>query len=36
MSGRALLRAYDEDQGKARAGIVKALEQAAIKFARMK
>ena len=36
MSGRALLRAYDEDQGKAKAAIVKALEDAAIKFARSK
>ena len=36
MSGRALLRAYDEDQGKARQAIVKAIEAAAIKFARMK
>lgn len=36
MSGRALLRAYDEDQGKAKAAIIKALEAAALKFARSK
>lgn len=36
MSGRALLKAYDEDRGKAKAGIIKALETAAAKFARGK
>lgn len=32
MSGRALYKAYDEDQGKAKASIIKALEIAAAKF----
>lgn len=32
MSGRALFKAYDEDQGKAKAGVIKALEKAAAKF----
>ena len=34
--GRAMFKAYDEDQGKAKAAIIKALEAAAIKFARSK
>jgi hypothetical protein len=34
MSGRAIFKAYKEDEGKAKAAIVKALEKAAIKFAR--
>lgn len=36
MAGRAMFKAYDEDQGKAKAAIIKALETAAIKFARSK
>lgn len=36
MAGRAMFKAYDEDQGKAKAAIIKALEAAAIKFARSK
>lgn len=32
MSGRALYKAYDQDQGKAKASIIKALEMAAAKF----
>jgi hypothetical protein len=32
MSGRALFKAYDQDQGKAKAGVIKALEKAAAKF----
>lgn len=32
MSGRALFKAYDQDQGKAKAGVIKALETAAAKF----
>ena len=32
MSGRALYKAYDQDQGKAKASIIKALEIAAAKF----
>jgi len=32
MSGRALYKAYDQDQGKAKANIIKALEIAAAKF----
>jgi hypothetical protein len=35
-AGRAMFKAYQEDQGKAKAAIIKALENAAIKFARMK
>ena len=34
--GRAMFKAYEEDQGKAKAAIVKALEKAAVKFARSK
>jgi len=34
--GRAMFKAYDEDQGKAKAAIIKAIEKAAIKFARGK
>jgi hypothetical protein len=34
--GRAMFKAYDEDQGKAKAAIIQALEKAAIKFARGK
>lgn len=34
--GRAMFKAHDQDQGKAKAAIVKALEAAAIKFARGK
>ena len=36
MAGRAMFKAYKEDEGKARAAIVKALEAAALKFARSK
>jgi hypothetical protein len=36
MAGRAMFKAYKEDEGKAKAAIVKALEAAAIKFARSK
>ena len=36
MAGRAMFKAYDEDQGKAKAAIIKALEAAALKFARSK
>ena len=36
MPGRAMFKAYKEDEGKAKAAIVKALEAAAIKFARSK
>jgi hypothetical protein len=32
MSGRALFKAYNDDQGKAKAGVIKALEKAAAKF----
>jgi hypothetical protein len=32
MSGRALFKAYREDEGKAKAGVIKALEKAAAKF----
>lgn len=32
MSGRALFKAYLEDEGKAKAGVIKALEKAAAKF----
>jgi hypothetical protein len=31
-SGRAMYRAFDEDQGKATAGVIKAMEKAAAKF----
>jgi hypothetical protein len=32
MSGRAMFKAYAEDEGKAKAGVIKALEKAAAKF----
>jgi hypothetical protein len=32
MSGRAMFKAYDQDQGKAKAAVIKALENAAAKF----
>ncbi len=32
MSGRALFKAYEQDEGKAKAGVIKALEKAAAKF----
>ena len=32
MTGRAIFRAYDEDQGKAKAAVFKAIEKAAMKF----
>lgn len=32
MAGRAMFKAYDQDQGKAKAGVIKALEKAAAKF----
>lgn len=32
MSGRALFKSYKEDEGKAKAGVIKALEKAAAKF----
>jgi hypothetical protein len=31
-TGRAIFRAFDEDQGKATAGVIKAIEKAAAKF----
>jgi hypothetical protein len=36
LAGRAMFKAYAQDQGKAKAAIIKALEAAAIKFARSK
>ena len=32
MQGRAMFKAYDQDQGKAKAAVIKALEKAAAKF----
>jgi hypothetical protein len=32
MSGRAMFKSYKEDEGKAKAGVIKALEKAAAKF----
>jgi hypothetical protein len=32
MSGRAMFKAYKEDEGKAKLGVIKALERAAAKF----
>lgn len=32
LSGRVIFRAFDEDQGKATAGVIKAMEKAAAKF----
>jgi hypothetical protein len=32
MQGRAMFKAYNQDEGKARAGVIKALEKAAAKF----
>jgi hypothetical protein len=32
MAGRAMYKAYEQDQGKAKAGVIKALEKAAAKF----
>lgn len=32
MAGRAIFKAYKEDEGKAKAGVIKALEKAAAKF----
>jgi len=32
MAGRAMFKAYDQDQGRAKAAIIKALEKAAAKF----
>jgi hypothetical protein len=32
MAGRAMYKAYKEDEGKAKAGVIKALEKAAAKF----
>jgi hypothetical protein len=32
MQGRAIFKAYDEDEGKAKVGVIKALEKAAAKF----
>jgi hypothetical protein len=32
MSGRALFKAYEQDQGKAKVGVIRALEKAAAKF----
>jgi len=32
MAGRAMFKAYEQDQGKAKAGVIKALETAAAKF----
>lgn len=36
MTGRAIFRAFEEDQGKAQDGVVKAIEKAAAKFDSMK
>ncbi|NBX50376.1 hypothetical protein EBT25_10630 [bacterium] len=36
MTGRAMFRAFEEDKGKATAGVVKAIEKAAAKFNSMK
>jgi hypothetical protein len=32
MQGRAMFKAYNQDEGKAKAGVIKALEKAAAKF----
>jgi len=32
MQGRAMFKAYDQDQGKAKVGVIRALEKAAAKF----
>jgi hypothetical protein len=32
LAGRAMFKAYKEDEGKAKAGVIKALEKAAAKF----
>jgi hypothetical protein len=32
MQGRAMFKAYDQDEGKAKVGVIKALEKAAAKF----
>ena len=32
MQGRAMFKAYEQDEGKAKAGVIKALEKAAVKF----
>jgi hypothetical protein len=32
MTGRAIFRAFEEDQGKATAGVIKAIERSAAKF----
>jgi hypothetical protein len=32
MQGRAMFKAYDQDQGKAKVGVIQALEKAAAKF----
>ena len=32
MAGRAMFKAYKEDEGKAKAGVIKALEKAAAEF----
>ena len=32
MTGRAIFRAFEEDQGKATAGVIKAIETSAAKF----
>ena len=32
MTGRAMFRAYDQDQGKAKAGVIQAIEKSARKF----
>jgi hypothetical protein len=32
MSGRAMFKAYEQDEGKAKVGVIKALEKAAAKF----
>jgi hypothetical protein len=32
MAGRAMFKAYKEDEGRAKVGVIKALEKAAAKF----
>jgi len=32
MKGRSIFKAYKEDEGKAKVGVIKALEKAAAKF----
>jgi hypothetical protein len=32
MAGRAMFKAYEQDEGKAKLGVIRALEKAAAKF----